>query len=197
MPARGCSRPWTWNPPCGSRRSVRVSTSCCAAAMPRRWSNDVSLYASGNQTVGPYLHIGLTWLVRREIAGPRVSGERVALQGRLLDGDGKGVSDGMIEIWQANSHGKYAHPEDKQRKPLERGFRGFGRIPTDARGGFRFSTIKPGRVPGPGGPLQAPHLVVSVFMRGLLKHLARGIYFPDEPGNIEDPVVPLGPPAGS
>ncbi len=155
----------------------------------------MSLYASGNQTVGPYLHIGLTWLVRREIAGPRVSGERVALQGRLLDGDGKGVSDGLIEIWQANSHGKYAHPEDKQRKPLERSFRGFGRIPTDAKGGFRFSTIKPGRVLGPGGKLQAPHLVVSVFMRGLLKHLATRIYFPDEPGNVEDPVLNLVPEA--
>jgi len=82
----------------------------------------VSLYASGNQTVGPYLHIGLTWLITRKIAGPRVSGERVTIQGRLLDGDGKAVSDGMIEIWQANSHGKYAHPEDKQKKPLERGF---------------------------------------------------------------------------
>lgn len=153
----------------------------------------MSLYASGNQTVGPYLHIGLTWLTTRKIAGSGVSGERVTIQGRLLDGDGKGVSDGMLEIWQANSHGKYAHPEDKQRKPLERGFRGFGRVPTDAKGGFRFSTIKPGRVPGPGDELQAPHLVVSVFMRGLLKHLATRLYFPDEPSNVEDSVLNLVP----
>jgi protocatechuate 3,4-dioxygenase alpha subunit len=158
-------------------------------------SDDVNLYATGHQTVGPYLHIGLSWLVTPKIAGPRVSGERVAIQGRLVDGDGKGVSDGMIEIWQANSQGKYAHPEDKQRKPPERGFRGFGRVPTDAKGGFRFSTIKPGRVPGPGGKLQAPHLVVSIFMRGLLKHLATRLYFPDEPGNIEDPVLNLVPAA--
>lgn len=157
--------------------------------------DDVNFYATGNQTVGPYLHIGLNWLVTPKIAGPRVSGERVTIQGRLLDGDGKGVNDGMIEIWQANSHGKYAHPEDKQKKPLERGFRGFGRVPTDAKGGFRFSTIKPGRVPGPGGKLQAPHLVVSVFMRGLLKHLATRVYFPDEPDNIEDPVLNLVPAA--
>ena len=155
----------------------------------------MSLYATGSQTVGPYLHIGLTWLVTRDIAGKGVAGERVTLQGRLLDGDGEGVSDGLIEIWQANSHGKYPHPEDRQKKPLERGFRGFGRIPTDARGGFRFTTIKPGAVPGPNGRAQAPHLVVSVFMRGLLKQLATRIYFPDEAANKHDPILKLVPAA--
>ena len=155
----------------------------------------MSLYATGNQTVGPYLHIGLNWLITRNIAGPGVAGERVSVQGRLLDGNGAPVSDGMIEIWQANSHGKYPHPDDKQKKPLEKGFRGFGRIPTDAKGGFRFTTIKPGRVPGPAGKLQAPHLVVSVFMRGLLKHLATRMYFPDDPANTDDPVLKLVPAA--
>jgi protocatechuate 3,4-dioxygenase alpha subunit len=149
--------------------------------------------ATASQTVGPYLHIGLTWLTTRDIAPKGVSGERVTIQGRLVDGDGRGVDDGMIEIWQANASGKYAHPEDKQKKPLERGFRGFGRIPTDARGGFRFTTIKPGSVPGPGGKPQAPHLVVSVFMRGLLKQLATRIYFPDEPRNQRDPILALVP----
>jgi len=153
------------------------------------------LDASGNQTVGPYLHIGLTWLVTPNIAGRGVKGERVTIQGRLLDGNGRGVNDGLVEIWQANAHGKYAHPDDHQKKPLQRGFKGFGRVPTDARGAFRFSTIKPGRVPGPGGRLQAPHLVVSVFMRGLLKHLATRIYFPDEASNAEDPVLKLVPAA--
>jgi protocatechuate 3,4-dioxygenase alpha subunit len=151
--------------------------------------------ASANQTVGPYLHIGLTWLVTPSIAGHGVKGERVTIHGRLLDGNGRGVNDGMVEIWQANAHGKYAHPDDHQKKPLQRGFRGFGRVPTDARGAFRFTTIKPGRVPGPGGRLQAPHLVVSVFMRGLLKHLATRIYFPDEPSNAADPVLKLVPAA--
>jgi protocatechuate 3,4-dioxygenase alpha subunit len=156
----------------------------------------VSLFASGHQTVGPYLHIGLNWLVTRNIAGPGIKGERVTIAGRLVDGDGNGVSDGLIEIWQANAAGKYAHPEDKQKKPIERGWRGFGRIPTDARGGFRFSTIKPGKVPGPGGKLQAPHLVVSVFMRGMLKHLATRIYFPDEQAaNAEDAILKLVPAA--
>src|SRR6185295_16089268 len=116
--------------------------------------------------------------------------------GRLLDGNGAGVNDAVIEIWQANAEGKYAHPEDKQKKPLEKGWRGFGRVFTDAKGGFRFTTIKPGRVPGPGGAAQAPHLVVSVFMRGLLKHLATRIYFPDETAaNAADPVLKLVPAA--
>jgi protocatechuate 3,4-dioxygenase alpha subunit len=155
----------------------------------------MSLYASGSQTVGPYLHIGLTWLNTDRIAGAGVKGERVVIQGRLLDGDGVGVGDGLVEIWQANAAGKYAHPDDRQRSALEKGFRGFGRVPTDAKGRFRFSTIKPGRVPGPGGKLQAPHLVVTVFMRGLLKQLATRIYFPGDPANLQDPIlkqVPAG-----
>ena len=155
----------------------------------------MSLFASGQQTVGPYLHIGLDWLTTRDVAGRGVKGERVKIAGRLIDGDGAGVGDGLVEIWQANAAGKYAHPEDKQNKPLERGWRGFGRIPTDVKGGFEFNTIKPGRVPGPDGKLQAPHLVVAVFMRGLLKHLATRIYFPDEPANTEDPILKLVPAA--
>jgi len=155
----------------------------------------VSLYATGNQTVGPYLHIGLNWLVTAEIAPRGIAGERFTIQGRLVDGDGVGVNDGLIEIWQANAQGKYAHPEDRQKKPLEKGWRGFGRVATDARGGFRFRTIKPGAVPGPNGEPQAPHLVVGVFMRGMLKHLATRLYFPDEPTNAKDPILKLVPPA--
>ena len=155
----------------------------------------MSLYASGNQTVGPYLHIGLNWLTTTDLAKSAATGERCTISGRLLDGDGVGVADGLIEIWQANAHGKYAHPEDRQDKPLEKSWRGFGRIPTDAKGGFRFTTIKPGRVPGPGGSLQAPHLLVAVFMRGLLKHLVTRMYFPGEASNDEDPILELVPAA--
>jgi len=156
----------------------------------------VSLLATGSQTVGPYLHIGLKWLTTVDIAGKGIKGERVAIAGRLIDGDGNGVNDGLIEIWQANSQGKYAHPEDTQKKPLEKGWRGFGRIPTDAKGGFRFTTVKPGRVPSPDGRLQAPHLVVAIFMRGMLRQLATRIYFPDEAAaNAEDPILKLVPAA--
>jgi len=115
-----------------------------------------------------------------------VSGERVEIAGRILDGDGNPVPDGIVEIWQADSHGKYAHPDDPQEKSAEPGFSGYGRVPSDDDGRFRFTTIKPGRVPGPDGKLQAPHLAVSVFTRGLLRRLTTRIYFPDEPSNAED-----------
>ena len=100
---------------------------------------------------------------------------------------------GSIDPAQANAQGKYAHPEDAQDKPVEAGFRGFGRSLTRSDGGYRFATIKPGPVPGPGGALQAPHLVITVFMRGLLKHLVTRVYFPDEPANATDPVLKLVP----
>ena len=154
----------------------------------------MSLQATTSQTVGPYLHIGLTWLITENLAPAGVAGERVSITGRVLDGDAQPVNDALVEIWQANAQGKYAHPRDTQAKPVEKGFRGFGRSATDDKGAFRFQTIKPGRVPGPGGKLQAPHVAVNVFMRGQLKHLVSRIYFPDEPGNAEDAVLALVPP---
>jgi len=153
----------------------------------------MSLRASTSQTIGPYLRIGLEWMQVEDMAPKGVAGERVAIRGRVLDGDGKPVNDAAVEIWQANSHGRYAHPDDKQDKPLERDFRGYGRSLTDDNGAFRFSTIKPGRAPGPGGKMQAPHLSVTIFMRGLLKHLQTRIYFPDEPANAADPILALVP----
>ena|SRR5690348_18277254 len=146
----------------------------------------MSLHATTSQTVGPFFSIGFTWLYRENLAGPGVSGEHVEITGRILDGDGEPVPDGIIETWQANSHGKYAHPDDKQKKPVEPGFSGYGRVPTNDEGRFHFSSIKPGRVPGPFGKLQAPHLAVSVFTRGLLRRLVTRLYFPDEPSNAED-----------
>ncbi|MGB9334832.1 MAG: protocatechuate 3,4-dioxygenase subunit alpha [Candidatus Acidiferrales bacterium] len=146
----------------------------------------MSLQATTSQTVGPFFKIGLDWLNRDILAGPGVAGERVIIEGCVLDGDSKPVPDALLEIWQANSHGKYAHPDDTQNKTLEPGFTGYGRIPTDEKGHFRFTTIKPGQVPGPGGKLQAPHIVVSVFARGLLRRLVTRIYFPDEPANSAD-----------
>lgn len=153
----------------------------------------MSLRATASQTVGPFFHIGMTALNNADLAGDDVEGERVTIQGRVLDGIGLPVDDAVIEIWQANAHGRYAHPENEQAEPSASGFRGFGRIPTGEDGGFRFTTIKPGAVPGPRDTTQAPHLVVTVFMRGLLKHLLTRIYFPDEPLNAEDPVLALVP----
>jgi protocatechuate 3,4-dioxygenase, alpha subunit len=151
----------------------------------------MSLQATTWQTVGPFFGIGLSRLCCDTIAPDGVAGERVAISGRILDGDGKPVPDGLIEIWQANTYGRYAHPDDQQDKPLENRFHGYGRLPTDDEGRFRFTPIKPGRVPGPakadGSPsLQAPHLAISVFTRGLLRRLITRMYFPDEPSNGED-----------
>lgn len=141
-----------------------------------------------SQTVGPYLHIGLDWLNTTELAGPGVSGERLVLEGRLLDADGQPVPDGLVETWQANAHGRYAHPEDTRSLPLESGFLGFGRCPTDAEGRFRFATVKPGSVPGADGRPQAPHILVNVFARGLLRQLTTRVYFPGD-AHESDPVL--------
>jgi protocatechuate 3,4-dioxygenase, alpha subunit len=151
----------------------------------------MNLRTSTSQTVGPFFHLGLSWLCRDNLAPEGVSGERYCVQGRVVDGDGAGVPDAILEIWQANSHGKYAHPEDTQDKPLESQFHGYGRVPTDQRGTFRFTTIKPGPVSGPDGEEQAPHLVISIFMRGLLKRLVTRMYFPGELRNESDPVLGL------
>lgn len=148
----------------------------------------MSLHMTPSQTVGPYLHIGLDWLNTTELAPAGVAGERIVIQGRLFDADGEVVPDGMIEIWQANSHGKYAHPDDVRALPLDAGFSGFGRTATDVDGGFRFSTIKPGSVPAANGQLQAPHILVNVFARGLLKQLVTRIYFSGD-DHANDPVM--------
>jgi protocatechuate 3,4-dioxygenase alpha subunit len=148
---------------------------------------------TGSQTVGPFLHIGLAGLYRDNLRVDDLAGVPVTIQGRVLDGDGVGVPDGMIEIWQANALGRYPDPQDTRDLPLEPGFHGFGRVATDEHGGFRFATIKPGTVPGANGTMQAPHIMVSVFMRGLIKRLATRVYFPDGIGHVDDPVLRLVP----
>jgi len=163
----------------------------------------MSFQATTSQTVGPYFQIGLERFYIDDLTAPGVSGAAIEIEGRAVDGDGQPVPDGVIEIWQADAQGQYAHSEfsrglgsmqenDSPAKQPARpqrgpgGFWGFGRIPTQLDGSFRFKTIKPGRVLAPDGTLQAPHLAVSVFARGLLRRLVTRIYFPDEPSNAED-----------
>jgi protocatechuate 3,4-dioxygenase alpha subunit len=155
----------------------------------------MSLVTTTSQTVGPFFKIGFEWLNCDNLVGEGVSGERITIQGRIFDGDGIPVPDAILEIWQANAHGKYDHPEDTQNKPVEPGFKGYGRVPVTAAGMFRFTTIKPGPVPGPNGNEQAPHLVISVFMRGLLKRLVTRMYFPGDARNASDPILNLVEPA--
>jgi protocatechuate 3,4-dioxygenase alpha subunit len=151
------------------------------------------MHTTSSQTIGPYLHIGMTWLVDGNMAGDGITGEKVVVEGRIVDADGLPVNDAMLEIWQANAHGKYAHPEDRRDLPLESGFSGFGRVYTDADGRYRLITIKPGQVPGPDGSLQAPHLNVTIFMRGLLRHLITRLYFPGD-AHGDDAVLQRVPP---
>ena len=152
---------------------------------------DSALVPAPSQTSGPFLSIGLL----RDHVGPSVVSEddprAIRIRGRLLDGNGDPVPDGLIEIWQANAAGRYAHEEDTRTDvPLEDGFRGFARSGTVDDGWFEFVTVKPGRVPAPDGELQAPHLVVLVFARGLLKQLVTRLYFPDESeANAADPIL--------
>ena len=148
----------------------------------------MALPVTPSQTVGPFLRIGLDWLNSAELADD-VPGERITIEGRVLDADGAPVPDALLEFWQASPQGVYARV-----RPSQPGaFTGFGRVPTDDDGGFRFSTVKPGRVPAPDGTLQAPHIVVTIFMRGLLKHLVSRIYFSDDPANAVDMVLKLVP----
>jgi protocatechuate 3,4-dioxygenase, alpha subunit len=107
----------------------------------------------------------------------------------VLDGDGAAVSDAMLEIWQADSNGKYNHPADSQAKLLDPGWIGFGRLATGEDGSCVLETIKPGRVPN--GTLQAPHLTLAVFARGMLKQLHTRVYFAGDAANDNDPVLQL------
>ena len=110
------------------------------------------------------------------------------LTGRVTDGEGAPVPDAVIETWQADPDGRYDHPEDP--RGAATGFRGFARAPTDADGRFAIHTVKPGPVPGAGGALQAPHLEMSVFARGLLNRVVTRVYFADEAAaNASDPVL--------
>jgi protocatechuate 3,4-dioxygenase alpha subunit len=153
----------------------------------------MKLLPTASQTIGPYLHIGFGWLTVDRVAAQCCEGQHLKIGGRVLDGDGRPVTDALVETWQANAHGRYAHPADTRDVALTPGFRGFGRVSTDPEGRFCFFTVKPGPVPAPQGGQQAPHLVVSVFMRGLLKRLVTRVYFPDEPGNALDQVLRLVP----
>jgi protocatechuate 3,4-dioxygenase alpha subunit len=146
---------------------------------------------TASQTVGPFFHVGLA---RPELVdltgGGKALGEKIVIEGQVRDGDGAPVPDAMLEIWQANAAGKYHHPDDRQAKPADPHFVGFGRAFTDKDGRYRFTTVRPGAVPGRGNALQAPHIAMTVFARGLLKHLFTRIYFADlAQANDADPVL--------
>ena len=157
-------------------------------------SGAATLKATPSQTVGPFFAPAL---LRDPLNNVMVTdttiGERVRIEGRVTDGDGQPVSDAMIEIWQANSHGRYNHPLDQRDLPLDEAFTGFGRAGSDDDGRYWFETVKPGPVPFDDERMQAPHLSVTVMSRGMLNHAITRLYFADDPANDADPVLALVP----
>lgn len=149
------------------------------------------LLLTSSQTVGPFFSPALLRkdAVRQVLVQPETVGERIRIEGHVLDGDRLPVPDALVEIWQANAHGRYNHPTDQGPAPLDTSFLGFGRSGTEDEGAYWFETIKPGPVPFDQARLQAPHICVTVFSRGLLNHLVTRLYFADEPSNATDPFL--------
>lgn len=161
------------------------------------------LKESASQTAGPYVHIGLApgaagfrifeQELGTDIAGPTAAGERITVEGLVIDGTGSPLKDVLIEVWQANAAGVYAHPADRRSAEVEEGFRGWGRVISDfATGLWSFETVKPGVVPGRGGRPMAPHLNLWIVARGINIGLNTRMYFADEAeANAADPVLNL------
>jgi protocatechuate 3,4-dioxygenase, alpha subunit len=159
---------------------------------------------TASQTAGPYVHIGLAPQAAgfdifeknfgNVLAGPKTKGEKIRIEGRVFDGIGTVLKDVLIEIWQANAAGKYAHPADRQAgKAIDPTFRGWGRACSDFKTGmWSFDTIKPGSVEGRGGRAMAPHVSLWIVARGINIGLNTRMYFSDEKdANAADPVLNL------
>jgi protocatechuate 3,4-dioxygenase alpha subunit len=141
-----------------------------------------------SQTIGPFFGVGLCWPDGPEVVAEGTPGA-ILVGGRVVDGAGDPVPDALVETWQADPDGRFAHPDDPSGSTRS-GFRGFGRCPTDTEGRWAIRTLKPGPLPTPDGGAEAPHIDVSVFARGLLNRLVTRIYFPDEAAaNATDPVL--------
>ena len=148
-----------------------------------------TLQTTPSATVGPYLAIGLTWEGGEFVVPPETPGA-IWLRGTVFDGNGDRVPDAMVETWQADPDGRFDHPDDPRGASRYPGFTGFGRAQTVPDGDFAICTLKPGRVPDGEGGLQAPHVDVSLFARGLLDRVVTRIYFADEAeANAEDVVL--------
>ena len=148
------------------------------------------LIPTPGQTVGPFFALGLDRPEWADMTRNNPMGERIVIEGQVRDGDGAPVPDAFIELWQANAAGRYDHAEDiRADKKIDPNFNGYGRVATNVEGRFKFTTVKPGPVPGRGNALQAPHINVAFFARGLLRQLHTRIYFSDEAINAADPLL--------
>lgn len=163
--------------------------------------NTTLLRETASQTAGPYVHIGMAPKAAgfdifeknfsNVLVTPETKGERIRIEGRVIDGSGTPVRDVLLEIWQANAEGKYNHPADKQDKAIDASFRGWGRAVSDFQSGvWSFETIKPGKVAGRNGAVMAPHVNLWIVARGINIGLNTRMYFSDEEeANAKDPVL--------
>jgi len=142
-----------------------------------------------SQTIGPFFHMGIPRGVENVLVNEHTRGERICIIGQVFDGEGKPIPDALVEIWQADAGGHFDHPADLGRAQADLQFHGFGRSDTIKEGCFSFRTVKPGPLPGPGGKLQAPHVDVRIFSRGMLIHAVTRLYFAGEPANETDEVL--------
>jgi len=164
-------------------------------------SKDPLHHETSSQTVGPFVHIGLYPAVSgilarshtygNQLATTHAYGQRIRLEGQIIDGNGETVRDALLEFWQADGHGRYAHPADPQAKSADVGLSGFGRSVTDPdTGTWTLESIKPGAVKDLNQRPMAPHINLALFARGLNIHLHSRIYFDDEvKANALDPVL--------
>lgn len=168
----------------------------------RSWHSDFNNYSeTPSQTGGPYVHIGLLpkqagievfdYSFDNNLAKDGVKGEKIRIEGQVFDGMGLPLRDVLLEIWQADSNGVYASPNDFQGKSVDTHFQGWGRTGANFETGFwHFDTIKPGAVPGRNSTTQAPHIALIIFARGINIGLHTRIYFDDEnEANAQDPVL--------
>jgi protocatechuate 3,4-dioxygenase, alpha subunit len=143
-----------------------------------------------SQTIGPFFHLCLPEDAKvGRLAGPGAEGEALRLICRVLDADGVGVDDSLIELWQADASGVYNHPDDPRYQDHDPAFPGFARAATDENGECTFETVRPGAVQDDDGALHASHINVSIFARGLLKRVVTRIYFEDDSAFENDPVL--------
>jgi protocatechuate 3,4-dioxygenase alpha subunit len=147
-----------------------------------------------SQTVGPYFAIGMPFDTG-PLAVPADTPGAIRITGTVYDGAGTPVPDSLIETWQADSEGRFADIYGYGEPSQIPGFRGFARFATeDGDGQFEIITVKPGPVHGLGATMQAPHIDVSVFARGMLHRVVTRVYFADEPeANAADPVLATVP----
>jgi protocatechuate 3,4-dioxygenase alpha subunit len=157
----------------------------------------LTLGQTPSQTVGPYFTLRVYQKGDEILVPEGYAGDRIVIEGVVLDGDRKHIEDALLEIWQANTAGRYRHPDDNRDLALDDGFTGFGRTVSDFEtGAYRFETVKPGPVPDAEGAFQAPHVSLMVQGRGMLNPVFTRIYFSDEEEANQDDLTLRRVPAG-